>query len=490
DPSFGSKFHWGPSFPRAIDGEFRTALVEGFGGERPWMIVLAGPSGAGKSRAVGDALLLGFPDVQIAIPNDAASLGRALDARVLTADIPATGRVLLLDDLELFVAPEGLTAQRLAALKREAGPLVVVATAGGKGPRLLGELDREIRGSHLSSLRHLWDRTIRVDPKLSEEELRRTRMLPTEQDHLREHGLLWLPGAPRLREKLRTGCHDPGAVPNRAGQSLVNLILEWHGYGLPSGIPRDALQILLSQREPSLDEDAFEDALRWALRPVAGDIALIHQAREGAEIRFDANDSLRQKEMWVYVDDLDLTRWTQVTRFASARQQLDLLDRQRPPISPDELGFDQLRERLIEEEAGDEALATLEAVRAAMIDGILVPLWETAPEWSEDEVEDNRARIDELSPAYLDAVELAAAGDHPEGLQRLAELCVPDGSREQEHYARRAFDEAARRGGLAGGRGYVDSLVTVARAQHARRELDEMDQTCRAAEGVSGQIGA
>jgi tetratricopeptide (TPR) repeat protein len=179
-----------------------------------------------------------------------------------------------------------------------------------------------------------------------------------------------------------------------------------------------------------------------------------------------------------------------VTRFATAPQRLELLDRQRPSIVPREVGLDELQEELVRDGAGEELLTQLEAVRAAMLDGMLAVLWETAPEWSEEEADGKLALIAECSGPYIEAIELAAAGDHPEGLQELARLCVPRGSREQEHYYRRAFDEAVKAGALAGGHAFADPLVSIARAQHARGEMAAMAETCQAAAALAGESGA
>lgn len=482
DPSFGSRFTWGPRFPRVIDSEVEEALATGLSRGSPCMIVLVGPSGAGKSRAVHDALQQHCPTAQIVIPENANSLGHTLDRGDLMSEIPADGRILLLDDLELFVAPDGLTAKRLAALKRERGPLVLVATAGGKGPRLLGESEREVRGSHLSDLLALWDHAIRVDVQLTEWEIARSRMLPRDMERLRQHGLVWLTGAPRLLEKLRTGCHDPAAVPNRAGQLLTELVLEWHSYGLPAGIPEPSLRRLLLEREPSLSEQDVDGALRWALRPVAGEISLLRQVHDAEQVHLEANDFLRRKEVWFHDDDFNLNQWRQVTRFSTALQRLELLNRQRPAIAPDQVDLDKLQEELNSDGADVRLLAQVEAVRMAMCDEMLTSLWETAPEWPAEEANDKFKLIDEYSGSYLEAIELAAAGDHAEGLYELARLCVPAGSREQEHYYRRALDEAVKAGASVSE--LVDPLVGVARAQHARGELAAMAETCEAVMAV------
>ncbi|HEV2071789.1 MAG TPA: hypothetical protein VGR26_18550, partial [Acidimicrobiales bacterium] len=84
-----------------------------------------------------------------------------------------------------------------------------------------------------------------------------------------------------LERKLMTGIHGVGDDPSPDGVALVRAAVDWARCGRTDPIGRSELRNLWAcYLGPGavLNDSAFDRALEWALRPVAGTIALLHRA--------------------------------------------------------------------------------------------------------------------------------------------------------------------------------------------------------------------
>jgi tetratricopeptide (TPR) repeat protein len=106
---------------------------------------------------------------------------------------------------------------------------------------------------------------------------------------LERHGLAaYLVAAPQLERKLATRRHAPGDPACPDGVAVVAAAVDWARCGRTDPIADATLQELWPNYLPAgaaATDDAFDIALAWAIRPVAGTIALLH--RTGSYQAFD-----------------------------------------------------------------------------------------------------------------------------------------------------------------------------------------------------------
>lgn len=496
-PSHGFRDPHGPKIERQVDGMLGEMIAEARRAEGPTVIAVVGPSGAGKSRVARDALIETCPGSEIVIPDDSARLGRALDADLLTQSFPSDGRVLYLDDVELFVAPDGLTAKRLRTLKRRAVPLVVLLTAGGKGPELLAPDTRDLRAAHLAGTRELWDQRIDLDVSLTAQEIASAPLLPRIKTRIAKDGLTWITGAGRLRDKLSYGRHHGSSVHSPEGQGLVRLVLEWHASGVPMGIGGTALHTLMRNDTPSLASHEIEAALRWALKPVGGTIALLYRRHDGHEFTYEADDYVRTASVWHQDGDVDYARWSMMTGSLSAVERLAILRSNGAQYylakladSPEEHTFwttlDALRSEMMDQEVSADQLAELDVLRADAYEECVREMWEPYPTSSENSAQ-WEARLVDLYRQYVAAAERAAATGASSHLFRWAEIGAPPDSRAQRTLVRRAFDACVSEGGSVREPIFVSApgdiaspaarLLRVGLSQHLLGELGAAEDT-------------
>jgi hypothetical protein len=130
--------------PRELEAPLYQALHDALGRRDPTMIVVRGPSKAGKSRTLLHAAQThrGLGAATLVAPNPNKDAQEALTGvleprRLRRGDTPL---VLWLDDLEFFVGIDrGMHAGVLDELASWDRPVVVLATAGGKGAELLAD---------------------------------------------------------------------------------------------------------------------------------------------------------------------------------------------------------------------------------------------------------------------------------------------------------------------------------------------------------------
>jgi hypothetical protein len=273
---------------RAVDGELRGAVKAALEGSGPWIVVVMGPSKVGKSRALFEALRHCAQDRELALvaPVDGDALRALLSSGRLR---PQHSRVVLwLDDLEPFLNAD----VRLATLRRwHAGGAgwIVAATYGGKGSEL-------IAGSAAGGLATIAAEVLADACEIPMEattasELSALRSATSREqfEGVERHGLAaYLVAAPALERKLYTQRHAPGEDPCPEGLAVVHAAVDWARCGRTDPIPEQTLRRLWRSYLPvGVDptDEGFAGALAWALRPVAGTIALVQ--RTGSYQAFD-----------------------------------------------------------------------------------------------------------------------------------------------------------------------------------------------------------
>ena len=265
--------------PRIADDELRLAL-RGALDDQPWIVVATGPPKTGKSRALFEALrhVGQQTTIELVAPRDAPGL--RLLTRTERPRSNAIATVLWLDDLEPFVN-EGVTLDALREWRAAVQGGLVAATFGGKGSEL-------VTGSDPTKLATLAGQILqhaREIPVLATapEELAplRSSLSSEALASIERYGLAaYLVAAPALERKLVIRRHAPGEPETPAGVAIVYAAVDWARCGRTDPISRQTLRdIWPSYLTPDVHatEENFDAGLDWALRPVAGTIALLQQ---------------------------------------------------------------------------------------------------------------------------------------------------------------------------------------------------------------------
>lgn len=269
-----------PSYlPREADEQLRAAVRSALSGTGRWIVVAVGRSKVGKSRALFEAVSHCANDAAIDLiaPVD----GDALRSLITPGEAPRIvngRRVLWLDDLEPFLN-QSVTFQTLREWHASTPEGVIVATYGGKGSDLVAGAGPGALATVAGEvLQHACEIRIPVTSTGELEPLRAD--LPyAVWDSIEQHGLAaYLVAAPELERKLSTEVHAIGEPRCPEGAAVVYAAIDWALCGRTDPMARDTLRELWPSYLPAgartTDAD-FERGLDWALRPVAGTIALL-----------------------------------------------------------------------------------------------------------------------------------------------------------------------------------------------------------------------
>jgi tetratricopeptide (TPR) repeat protein len=290
--------------PRIIDNELYKAIETALAGQDAWLVVIVGQSKAGKSRALFEALRRYDTDIaslQLLAP-DPQHVG-ALESLLLPGEEPPIGdesAVLWLDDIEPFLN-QGVTFETLRKWRAGGPNRIVAATYGGKGSEQIA--DSPIGGITtiiVGVLQHA--QQIPLDPTSPEElEPLSDQLSANDFEALVRYGLAaYLVAGPLLERQLATGRHPADPIdPCPEGVALANAAIDWTRCGRSDAIRKDALRALWESYLPSASiagsNDGFDRALTWALRPVAGTIALLQRSPEGSYQAYDYAVQLRRR---------------------------------------------------------------------------------------------------------------------------------------------------------------------------------------------------
>jgi tetratricopeptide (TPR) repeat protein len=270
-----------PYLPREKDDELDAAIARARRATEPRMVILRGPSKSGKSRALFESAMrdVVLREGFVLVPRDRDALAELLD------DGPPVSRnghiTLWLDDLERFVSAGngGMQSGTFDLLRAWQRPVLVVATAGGKGAELLGDgLSVPIRQLYV----HPRVTVVSLSSELTTAEAVRVhdRYEPDVAQQIVAHGIgEYLVAAPELARKLDDERHSPGDDPCPEGAAVVWAAIDWARSGMTGSIPDALLRNLwpLYLRGIPPTDERFERGLEWALRPVYRSVALVYE---------------------------------------------------------------------------------------------------------------------------------------------------------------------------------------------------------------------
>jgi tetratricopeptide (TPR) repeat protein len=274
---------------RAADGVLQQAVAAALDGRGRWLVVVVGRSKVGKSRTMFEALrqVARTVDLQLVAPVNGGALLSLLNPgqglKLLSASV-----VLWLDDLESFLN-EGVTLQTLREWHADTPGRVVAATFGGKGSELIkGSRTGGLATMASEVLQHA--REIPLDATTAGElSPLRVGLSAGDFSSIERHGLAaYLIAGPALERKLTTGRHAPGDDECPEGVAVVYAAIDWARCGRTDPISEQALrQLWPAYLRAGIDttDEGFKAGLGWALRPVAGTIALLQ--RSGGYEAFD-----------------------------------------------------------------------------------------------------------------------------------------------------------------------------------------------------------
>ena len=269
---------------RDVDEALRAAFAAALDGHGPWIVVAVGMSKAGKSRALFEALEHSTRGkaVDLVAPRD----GDALRSMLIPGQAPVRrAAVLWLDDLEPFLG-DNVTVHTLRSWRDAFPGSVVAATLGGKGAgRVSTSSAPTVSALADAVLGEAW--RVEVAPTSSHEVgPLLSSVSSTQAAAIKRHGLAaFLVAAPKLATKLSTCRHEAGQ-PCPEGRAVVDVAVDWARCGRTDAITQPTLRELWTtgRRDSApVGDDVFRAALDWALRPVAGTIALLHHVSGGYE---------------------------------------------------------------------------------------------------------------------------------------------------------------------------------------------------------------
>ena len=267
-----------PYAPREVDERLRERLTAAAAQAGVTLVIVRGPSKAGKSRTALNALDQAMPNAWLLVPKDRAALAQLARSGVPRGIGPGAC-IVWLDDIELFAtspSADGLNAATIKNLNRWSRPVVLLATAGGKGGQLTGsdqyaEPTRDLLRAHPPFELNPW-----LSPK-EEEMLAALGTYSRDAAHrIAPEGIgEFMIAAPKLRERLDEGAKNP------EGLAVTQAAVDWRRAGLIRPVPAAALRSLYVHylRGPH-SEARFEAGLAWATEALYSSVSLLQGTAE------------------------------------------------------------------------------------------------------------------------------------------------------------------------------------------------------------------
>jgi tetratricopeptide (TPR) repeat protein len=308
---------------RDIDHRLGACITDALDSEKTRLIVIAGPSKAGKTRTLFEVTRSVAPEALLVAPRSFESI----EALVKPGAIPSRrsgSLVLWLDDLEQFVRVGGRGMHRavLGALDKRKESVVVLATAGGKGLFVSGD----VSGFSVPMQDLLREaEVIQLEPNLSPGEKSRLEPYgPELAERIAQEGIgEFMIAGKDLEDKLRSGSHRYGEPRSPHGQAVANAVIDWHRSGILDPIPGDVLRdaygyYLPPHAEPS--EAEFAAGLEWAREPLYSTVALIRSQNGG----FRAYDHIVNFVENSLHREIDVRAWQRYEDAASPEQAVEM----------------------------------------------------------------------------------------------------------------------------------------------------------------------
>lgn len=265
--------------PRVVDEDIQNALTHAFAGQEPWIVAVSGPSKVGKSRTLFEALhacAAKVPELFLVAPVDGDAV-RSLLQSDRTLKVTKGRFVVWLDDIEVFAA-DGVGFETLREWHERSGAVFAV-TYGGKGSERTANADApELAFLTQDILSHTQEIHLDVTSSSELERLPET-VSAINREMIEGYGLAAaMVAAPALQRKLNTRRHAAGDPESFEGEAIVYAAVDWARCGRTDSIPLDRLRRIWPRylrRGITARDDGFDSGLEWALRPVAGRIALL-----------------------------------------------------------------------------------------------------------------------------------------------------------------------------------------------------------------------
>ncbi|HEX7292605.1 MAG TPA: tetratricopeptide repeat protein [Conexibacter sp.] len=275
-----------PYVDRDVGGPLREALVAARHGDVT-LVVVTGPSKAGKSRLALEAVWATLPEAVMLVPKVARPATVAELAAAGCGEAPGVPVVIWLDDLEPWARPDeqGLSPQTLERLGSWDRPVVVIATAFGKGIEIAGSDGSRFRETFRDLLERA--RQFPLGSEMSGDELERLRERFGDQlaDRMSQDGIgEFMIAAPRLVQRLD---HDHDCPE---GQAVVRAAIDCRRAGQLAPVPADWLRALAGRYlSVPMTAEMFARGLVWATRPLYATTALLLRAPD-ADDAYDPYD--------------------------------------------------------------------------------------------------------------------------------------------------------------------------------------------------------
>jgi tetratricopeptide (TPR) repeat protein len=256
--------------PREVDDLLRPALVNACQSNGARLIVLTGSSKAGKSRCALEAMLATCNNGWLLTPTPVVTHPNAL--REIAAGEPKLDGpvVLWLDDLEDWARPEGLTPQILRQFNGWRRPVIVLATAFGRGTRAAGARASRFEGDLHALLDLAEPHPLPHRPTARELGQLEARFGTTIAQRFQGEGLgEFLIAARHLIRRLES-------KPHPVGQAIVRAAIDVRRTGYLDPIPDSWLHTLHGTYHHTFATDAdYADGLRWATERLYANTGLL-----------------------------------------------------------------------------------------------------------------------------------------------------------------------------------------------------------------------
>jgi TPR repeat protein len=240
---------------------------------------------AGKTRLAAQVVRQRFPQAPLLIPESGKALRDLVTDGGLDGGLDVAGVVVWLDDLERFLAPDGLTTMLLNRLT--SGKAILIATIRSDERDKIYLSQDEIRPSGWEVLDRFEKRDeegftqIDVQRRNTAAELDRIRDAVTDPHILgavQHCGLAeFLGGGPVAVDKF-----ERGETTAPVGYALVRAAVDWRRSGLTRAVPKSVLltpalvsiYLAVTPEEPRFQE-ALDHGLRWATEEINESVALL-----------------------------------------------------------------------------------------------------------------------------------------------------------------------------------------------------------------------
>jgi tetratricopeptide (TPR) repeat protein len=270
-----------PYVRRSVDDELERVIDE-----EPF-ILLVGESKSGKSRTAFELLRRRRGSAAFVAPSGSPSA----PVRLSEIGLPTSADriVLWLDDVDRYLAPNGLDLRVLSGLEQHIPPMTVVATIQAKRREAVLRAEGEVGRIAKAVLDHAYTVTV---PRLLRPAERTAAENAYPDEDFTSRGIGEQLVAAGEMERLY---HDSRESEPR-GWAVLQAAIDWRRAGIERPVPRENLRPLfaayLFEATPEFDpsDESFDVGLNWARQRVAGTLALLQPVQVDSGVAYRAFD--------------------------------------------------------------------------------------------------------------------------------------------------------------------------------------------------------